>query len=226
MILRRTICLILILLFSAGGLYTAVHLTELHYKNPDHQLSLIKTVPYMQRWFPRAKIEKAIKDKQKAEIASPYDDKNFNPYENQIKVTPKKSESKEACDVSSTWSCTGVDESPFSEMHGIGMGVYGFIGYSLLVLLTLIHLALRRPKSDFFSFMLYCGAFIALGSSIKLTTIEAFILHKYCPYCIGSAAVSALIFICALIGFGIEPAAVFLKGGMFPTSLFKPKSGK
>jgi uncharacterized membrane protein len=221
---RRTICLILILIFSAGGLFTAFHLTQLHYKKPVHQLSLIKTVPYMQHWFSRDKVEKAIKEEQKQEIINPYDNPNFNPYENQIKPVQNKKETKETCDVSDVWSCTGVDDSPYSEMMGLGMGIYGIIGYSLLLLLSLIQLARRRAKSDFFSFMLYCGAFIGIFFSIYLTYIEAFVLHKYCPYCVGSAALTVLIFFCTLISFGIEPVSVFFKGGMFPTSLLKPKS--
>ena len=75
----------LILLFSACGLYAATHLINLHYKKPEHQLSLIKTVPFMQKWFPRDKVEKAIKKEQEDSIINPYNDKNFNPYENQIK---------------------------------------------------------------------------------------------------------------------------------------------
>ncbi|MFA6450998.1 MAG: vitamin K epoxide reductase family protein, partial [bacterium] len=94
----------------------------------------------------------------------------------------------------------------------------------LLILLSLIHLARRRKKSDFFSLMLYCGAFIGLGFSFGLTYIEHFILKMYCPYCVASAGLMVFIFICALVGFGIEPAIGFLKSEMFPTSLLKKKS--
>ena len=57
--LRRLICLLLIIAFSAGGLYVSLHLAELHYKKPRFQLNLINTLPFMERWFPRDEVEAA-----------------------------------------------------------------------------------------------------------------------------------------------------------------------
>ena len=57
---RRLVCLVLIILFCAGGLYTAFHLTELHYKKPRFQKNLIDTLPFMEHWYPRAQVEAAL----------------------------------------------------------------------------------------------------------------------------------------------------------------------
>jgi uncharacterized membrane protein len=99
----------------------------------------------------------------------------------------------------------------------------GLIGYSLIILLVLIHFARRKKKSDFFSLSLYAGAVFGLGFTIYLTYVEVFILKKFCPWCVGSGACMALIFILTLIGFGIEPVAAFFRRELFPTSLLKRK---
>ncbi len=222
MSLKRMSSLIIIIVFSAVGIYVATHLTQLHYKKPKHQLNLINTVQFAERWFPRDKTEKAFKDDQSLGAGDPYQNPDFNPYENRVQPEKPKKE-KETCDISELWSCSDVDDSPYSELLGVGLGLYGIAGYSLMILISLIHFATRRKKSDFFSFMLHCGAFIGLGFSIYLSYIEAFVLKKFCPYCVASAVAMLLIFIFTLIGFGFEPVRMFFRREIFPTSLLGGK---
>lgn len=219
---KRLVSLIIISILSAAGLYTAVHLTELHYKKPKHQLSLINTVHFAERWFPREKVEKTASEGQGRQTADPYSDPDFNPYDNHIQVEKPKKE-KEACDFSKTWSCSDVDDSPYSEIYGLGVGLYGIAGYSLMLLLALLNIVMHRKKSDFISFMIFCGAFIGIGFSIYLTCIEAFVLEKFCPYCVASAVAMLLIFIFTLVGFGFEPVGMFFRREIFPTSLLGAK---
>ena len=218
--LRRTICLIFIIIFSAGGLYTAIHLNELHYKKPKHQLNLINKFKFAERWFPRKEVLKAIQEEKYKD--NPYLNPDFNPYKNMLNPTPEKKK-KETCDINETWSCSDVDDSPFSESFGIGNGLLGIVGYSLMILLSLIHFLRRKKKSDFFSLSIYIGACIGLGFTIYLTCIEEFVLKKFCPWCVASAVCMTLIFLLTLFGFGAEPVVAFFKRELFPTSLLKKK---
>jgi uncharacterized membrane protein len=233
---RRLICLILIIIFASVGNFTAVHLSEIHYKKPGHQLNLINKLPLMERWFPRKEVEKAVEEEKKQEEikkndANPFDNPDFDPYKAaaQAKTSIAKNggfKKQEACDISTGFSCTAVDDSGYSEVFGLGMGIYGIAGYSLLILLSLIHIIRKRAKSDVFAFMIFCGAWIGLFFSIYLTWLEAAKIHSFCPYCLVSAGAMFLVFICAIIGFGFEPVQMFFKGGIFPTSLLRPAAKK
>ncbi|HOO57092.1 MAG TPA: vitamin K epoxide reductase family protein [bacterium] len=226
---RRLICMILIILFCAGGFYVAVHLGELHYKKPKHQMNLINTLPFMEKWFPRDEVQKALESEslpETEEQIDPFLNPDFDPYDNVAiqdnNVTNASTfEKKEACDISEEFSCSIVDDSDYSEIFGIAIGAYGIIGYLIMILFCLIHLVRWREKSDFFAFLVYCGSWIGFIFSIYLTILEAFYIHSYCPYCLVSAALMTLTFICAIVGFGIEPPAMFFKCEIFPTSLLR-----
>lgn len=228
---RRIVCLILIIIFSAVGLYTAFHLSGIHYKKPNHQLNLINTLSFTERWFPRKEVEKAVKEEEKQkEIqkndVNPFDNPDFDPYAAAAKAksTVTKDggfQKQEACDFSAGFSCTAVDDSDYSEFFGIGIGLYGIIGYLLLIFPALIHILRGRAKSDVFAFMIFCGAWIGLIFTIYLTWLEAFKIHSFCPYCLVSAGAMILVFVCTLAGFGIEPLRVFFRGELFPTSLLR-----
>jgi uncharacterized membrane protein len=230
---RRIVCLILIIVFSAIGLFTAIHLSQLHYKKPKHQLNLIDTLPFMERWFPRKEVEKAVeKEKQQEEIKkkeiNPFENPDFDPYAAAAKAANSPSaktgfQKQEACDISKGFSCTAVDESEYSEISGLGMGIYGIIGYLLMLLFSIIHLARRRTKSDVFAFMIFCGAWLGFAFSIYLTCLEAFEIKSYCPYCLASAGAMLLILVCTLAGFGFEPVRMFFRHEIFPASLIRKR---
>ena len=80
---KRAICLALTMVFSAVGLYSSVYLAKMHYKKPHHQLTLIDTLPFMERYFPRDKVEAAVKSLDALSdinIVNPFDNPDFDPY--------------------------------------------------------------------------------------------------------------------------------------------------
>ncbi len=225
---KRLICLGLVAIFSVVGLYSSIHLAEMHYKKPHHQLMLIDTLPFMEKWFPRDQVESAVKSLEvlsDVNTINPFDNPDFDPYAAAMNApaATDKFVPQESCDISETLSCSKVDDSDYSKIAGLAVSAYGIIGYILLIGLVIIHAARRISRSDVFVFMLWSGAWLGVLFSIYLTVVEAFFIKSFCPYCLVSAAVMLGIFICMIAGFGFEPLRMFLRGEIFPTSLFIKK---
>ncbi|HPN94892.1 MAG TPA: vitamin K epoxide reductase family protein [bacterium] len=225
---KRMISLALVSILSAIGIYTSLHLVQLHYSKPKHQLNLINTLQFMEKWYPRYQVEEEVEKQNNlsdANTVNPFDSSDFNPYDAAMNApaAPEKFVPQTGCDISEHFGCTRPDDSKYSEIAGLAVSVYGIIGYILLIGLVIIHAARRISRSDVFVFMLWVGAWLGILFSIYLTVVEAFFIKSFCPYCLVSAAVMLGIFICMIAGFGFEPLRMFLRGEIFPTSLFIKK---
>jgi vitamin-K-epoxide reductase (warfarin-sensitive) len=89
----------------------------------------------------------------------------------------------------SHWNSAYVNQSPYAEVHGIPVAVFGIAGYALLVVLAL----LRRRVLTVYS------AGIGVAYALYLTNIEAHILLAWCVYCVSSLILIVLI---AFLAFG------------------------
>ncbi len=74
----------------------------------------------------------------------------------------------------SHWNSAYVNQSPYSEIHGIPVAVLGIAGYALLIVLAL----LRRKVLT-----VYFGG-VGLAYALYLTEIEAHTLGIWCVYCV------------------------------------------
>jgi len=205
------------MILSLIGIFVALHLVELHYKNPQHQKNLADKHPRMSSLMASIKIIVQAKNDNYGEkdVLVSGAPETYNPYDNVITAETSKEHEKgfrqkEACDISEEISCTKVDESSHSEIWGIAVALYGLSGNILFTLLTFLLLIRRRNHMDAISMIFYAGGYLGLGFVIYLTALETFVIHSYCPYCLVSAALMTCSFICILVGFGIEPL-MFLK---------------
>jgi vitamin-K-epoxide reductase (warfarin-sensitive) len=89
----------------------------------------------------------------------------------------------------SKWNSEYVNQSSYSEVHGIPVAVLGISGYALLVILALLR---RRVLTVYF-------AGIGVAYAFYLTNIEAHILQVWCVYCVSS---QILILAIAILAFG------------------------
>jgi vitamin-K-epoxide reductase (warfarin-sensitive) len=89
----------------------------------------------------------------------------------------------------SNWNSAYVNQSPYAEVHGVPVAVFGIVGYTLLVVLSL-----RRRKV-----LTVYSAGIGVAYALYLTNIEAHILGVWCVYCVTSLI---LIILIALLAFG------------------------
>ncbi len=91
-----------------------------------------------------------------------------------------------ACGVAS--GCDNVTTSEYAVLFGAPVAFIGMAGYSALLLGTLVYLGLENP-SPFLSYALLGIALIGEAFTVYLVYTQAFRIHAYCDYCLGSAAI-------------------------------------
>jgi len=83
----------------------------------------------------------------------------------------------------SHWNSAYVNQSPYSEVHGIPVAVLGIVGYALLVVLALLR---RKVLTIYF-------AGIGLAYALYLTEVQAHVLGVWSAYCVSSLIIIILI---------------------------------
>jgi uncharacterized membrane protein len=86
------------------------------------------------------------------------------------------------CDINERWDCGVVNHSPFAEIAGVPVAVFGILGYAAIAGFAL-------ARRWWFVLLLTTGA---VGFSIYLTYVEARILETYCIWCVTSAGIITL----------------------------------
>ena len=94
--------------------------------------------------------------------------------------------------------CHDVNFSPYSEIGGIPVSVFGIIAFVFIASILLLEARLRIAEENgplaIFGISLAGVAFMAY-----LTWLEIYVIHAICPFCVASAVIIALIFILAVI---------------------------
>ena len=90
------------------------------------------------------------------------------------------------CDVSDTFSCLKVDDSPYSEIFNIPVSLMGIVGYAIIFLFSFIYLMYRKFRNIHIKKILLLLHIGALLFSFYLTFIEIFVIHSMCQYCLTS----------------------------------------
>jgi uncharacterized membrane protein len=93
------------------------------------------------------------------------------------------------CSINERWDCGAVNHSPFAEIEGVPVAVFGILGYAAIVGFAL-------ARRWWIVLLLTTGA---VGFSIYLTYVEARILETYCIWCVTSAAIISLTEIAAIV---------------------------
>ena len=94
--------------------------------------------------------------------------------------------------------CEAVQSSPYSYLGPIPISGIGAVGYALLLVLAFLGLQPRFARSKVVSLLLLGGAFVGVAFSAYLTYLEAFVIHAWCQWCVGSAVIITVIFILLL----------------------------
>ncbi len=93
------------------------------------------------------------------------------------------------CSINERWDCGAVNHSPFAEIEGLPVAVFGILGYAAIAGFAL-------ARRWWIVLLLTTGA---LGFSMYLTYIEARVLETYCIWCVSSAGIIALTEIAAIV---------------------------
>lgn len=106
-----------------------------------------------------------------------------------------------------TGSCETVQASPWSDFLGVPVPVWGVLGYGLIFTTAMLGVQPDRLADRRIAAVLLVASALAFAFSAYLSWLEAFRIHAWCRWCIGSAVVAALLFLLAL------PEVKRLRGG-------------
>ena len=97
-----------------------------------------------------------------------------------------------------TGSCDTVQTSPWAVFMGIPVPVLGVVGYLVLLILAIVGLQPAHAENRKLGLLIFVLADIAVGFTLYLTYLEAFVINAWCRWCIGSALIVTLIWIFSL----------------------------
>jgi uncharacterized membrane protein len=97
-----------------------------------------------------------------------------------------------------TGGCDTVQASRYADFLGLPVALYGVVGYAVLFAVSL--LAVQRPDSPRGRPDVTLAVLASLGFlfTAYLTTVELFVIHAFCRWCLGSAAIITVILVLAL----------------------------
>jgi uncharacterized membrane protein len=108
----------------------------------------------------------------------------------------KLADAELVCVKSSSLDCSAVQDSVYSEIAGIPIAILGMGAY--FGLFALLALESRLELVDLYGrSLLFLMTLVGVLYSAYLTYIEAFVLEKWCQYCVGSAMIMVALFVIA-----------------------------
>ena len=94
--------------------------------------------------------------------------------------------------------CWTVNNSEYSSVYGIPVSIFGILAYVLLLIL-LFPLEIRGISTTLRNQMAFGIAFAGFIFSIYLTYLEIAVIKAVCPFCVISAVMMTVLFICTLL---------------------------
>lgn len=94
----------------------------------------------------------------------------------------------DVCNISSTINCNASVKGELATFLGIPVSLYGFMGYFLI-----LYSAITKKKK----LLLGMSAFGVLFC-LRITILEIFFVHVYCPVCLACQVIMLIIFAYAL----------------------------
>jgi len=95
--------------------------------------------------------------------------------------------------------CDEVLTSPYSQIWGIPLALFGLFMYAVLTVMGLLLLSKRIARQDLLALGIYAVALSGTLFSIYLYYLEIFEIHAFCTWCIASSLVMFSLLACSLI---------------------------
>lgn len=89
--------------------------------------------------------------------------------------------------------CNAVQNSPYSKLLGIPLGIVGLAGYGLILLAWWWWRQPNAPYQAQMPVVIFCAALFSVLFSIYLTSVEIFVINAVCIWCITSAVLVTLV---------------------------------
>ena len=97
-----------------------------------------------------------------------------------------------------TGACETVQLSPQSRFFGVEVSLIGVIGYAVMLVLAFLALQPRYAGRSWPARLLFLLSAGALLFTVYLTSLELFVIHAICRWCVSSAAIVVSLFALAL----------------------------
>lgn len=94
--------------------------------------------------------------------------------------------------------CETVQASPYAVLLGQPVALYGILGYAALFAVALAGLQPRFAARRWPTMALAAMATLGFAFTVYLTALEMFVIHAWCRWCLGSAAIITLLWLTAL----------------------------
>ena len=98
-----------------------------------------------------------------------------------------------------TGNCEVVQASPYARIAGVPVAFFGVVGYVALFVTALVGLQPSFLPKRNLSVLLAVLATGGVLFTAYLTYLEAFVIHAWCRWCLGSAAVMVVTWVVAVM---------------------------
>jgi uncharacterized membrane protein len=95
--------------------------------------------------------------------------------------------------------CEAVQTSPYAELFGVPVAIWGLLGYLALLALFLVKRYDWRNLGWVARQAFFLVTLVGLLYSAYLTYLELFVINAICPWCVASAIVMAALFVLAIV---------------------------
>ncbi|HKR55111.1 MAG TPA: vitamin K epoxide reductase family protein [Gemmatimonadales bacterium] len=99
-----------------------------------------------------------------------------------------------------TGGCEIVQASSYAHLFGVPVAFYGVVGYVALFGISIVGSQPAMVSRAWPTRVLLGISGAAFLFTLYLTSLEAFVIHAWCRWCLASAAVITAIFVTALAG--------------------------
>ncbi|HEU4569844.1 MAG TPA: vitamin K epoxide reductase family protein [Gemmatimonadales bacterium] len=102
--------------------------------------------------------------------------------------------------VCGTGGCETVQASPYARFLGVEVALIGVAGYAACLALALVGVGTGAERRHWSDRLLLVATTLGVGFTAWLTYAEAALIHAWCRWCLGSAAIITLLCATAWLG--------------------------
>lgn len=95
--------------------------------------------------------------------------------------------------------CEAVQTSPYAELFGIPVAIWGLLGYLALLVFYLVKRSNWQGLGHLARQATFLATLVGVLYSAYLTYLELFVIEAICPWCVASAVVMTALFVLAIV---------------------------
>jgi uncharacterized membrane protein len=97
-----------------------------------------------------------------------------------------------------TGACDTVQASRYADFLGLPVALYGVVGYAVLFAVSMLAVQRPDPPRRWPDVTLAVLASLGFVFTVYLTILELFVIHAFCRWCLGSAAIITVIMVLSI----------------------------